>query len=258
MNTKSVHCTNCGQPSTGRYCSHCGTAIGFTCPSCGTQAEPGMRVCSQCGTPLTARPASRQWSLQSIAPWVAVVFASVALAVAVVSLINRGSGMAAPGQFPLPSTSATPEPGQSVDLASMSPHEAANRLFNRVMAASENGDTGEALRFVPMALKAYEKLEPLDNDALYHVTLIHITAGDIDSARVTLDRLRQSVPNHLLGFMLEYRMAGQSGDKATSERAGKAFLAAYDAEIAVDRTEYQDHRSSIDSFHKQALASVAE
>ena len=154
-------------------------------------------------------------------------------------------------------TSTAPAPGQPVDLASMSPREAANRLFNRVMAASENGNTEEALRFVPMALQAYDRLETLDNDARYHVALIHMTAGDIKSARVQLDKLRQSVPNHLLGIMLEHQIAERSGNKTTAARAYKEFLAAYDAEIAKGREEYQDHRGNIERFREAAQASVA-
>ena len=76
----------------------------------------------------------------------------------------------------------------------MSPRQAADRLFNRVMAASENGDTAEALQFAPMALQAYDNLGTLDNDARYHVALLHLTAGDIKSARVQIDLLRQVRP----------------------------------------------------------------
>ena len=82
----------------------------------------------------------------------------------------------------------------------MTPREAADRLFNRIMTAAERGDAQEALRFAPMALQAYERLGPLDNDARYHVGLITATTGDIESARAHIDMLRQSVPDHLLGI----------------------------------------------------------
>jgi len=139
----------------------------------------------------------------------------------------------------------------------MSPRQAADRLFNRVMAASENGDTAEALRFAPMALQAYDNLGTLDNDARYHVALLHLTAGDIKSARVQVGLLRKSVPNHLLGFMLEHQIAERSGKKESAARAYKAFLAAYDAEIAVEREEYQDHLNTIERFRNAAQTSVA-
>jgi predicted Zn-dependent protease len=144
-----------------------------------------------------------------------------------------------------------------MDLASLSPRDAADRLFNRVMAASENGNTEEALRFAPMALEAYDRIGPLDNDARYHVALIHLVAGDVKSARVQLEELKRSAPNHLLGLMLEQQIAVQSGDKAGAARAYKNFLAAYDAEMATARVEYQEHRGGIERFREAAQASAA-
>lgn len=139
----------------------------------------------------------------------------------------------------------------------MTRRQAADQLFNRIMAASERGDAEEALRFVPMALQAYDRLGTLDNDARYHVALINMTAGNIESTRVHLDKLRQSVPDHLLGIMLEHQIAERSGNQDSAARTYKAFLAAYDAEIAVGRAEYQDHRSGIERFRKAAEASMA-
>ena len=108
-----------------------------------------------------------------------------------------------------------------------------------------------------MALQAYNNLGALDNDARYHVALLHLTAGDIKSARVQVELLRKSVPNHLLGFMLEHQIAERSGKKDSAAQSFKAFLAAYDAEIATQRAEYQDHLKTIERFHKAAQTSVA-
>ena len=257
MNAKSVQCPSCGKHAAGNFCSNCGSPIVSVCPSCDTEVKPGTLVCHECGTSLTAQVAPKQWNAQTIAPWAALGIATVALFVALVSWFGRGDGAAAPAPFSLPMTSTVPAPDQPVDLASMSPREAADRLFNRVMVASESGNTGEALKFAPMALQAYDSLGTLDNDARYHVALIHMTAGDIKSARMQLDKLRQSVPNHLIGFMLEHQIAERNGNKDSAARAYKDFLAAYDAEIAKGRAEYQDHRSSIDRFREAAKASMA-
>jgi hypothetical protein len=124
---------------------------------------------------------------------------------------------------------------QPPDLSTMAPREAADRLFNRIMTAAEGGDSQAALRFVPMALKAYERLAPLDNDARYHVGLIHATAGDLDGTRADIAMLRQSVPDHLLAIMLEHTIAKQLGDQDAAAHAYKTFLAAYDAEIVTGR-----------------------
>ncbi|MBS1246576.1 MAG: hypothetical protein H6R47_775 [Proteobacteria bacterium] len=257
MNAKSVQCPNCGQSAAGKFCSHCGTPIVSACPSCGATVKPGSRACQQCGTSLTSPVAPAPRNAQTIAPWAALGIATIALIVALVALFSRDKGAVAPDPLFPPLSSTVPVPGQLPDLASMSPRQAADRLFNRVMAASENGDTAEALRFAPMALQAYDNLGTLDNDARYHVALLHLTTGDIKGARAQIDLLRKSAPKHLLGFMLEHQIAERSGNKDSAARAYKAFLAAYDAEIAMGREEYQDHMNTIERFHKTAQTSVA-
>jgi Double zinc ribbon len=252
MNAKSVRCPGCGRPATGRYCSHCGTAV--ACPSCGTKIEPDARACHACGALLTLAP--RQSTAQIIVPWIAIGIATMALVVAGVSFVERGNRAQAPMAFSSPQP--TNMPASSVDLSSMTPRQAADRLYNRIMTASERGDTEEAMRFVPMALSAYELLGTLDNDARYHVALIHLTAGDIQGARTQIDSIRQSVPDHLLAIMVERDIAERSGDQNGVAKAYKKFLAAYDEEIAAERPEYQDHWSAIERFRKAAQASVAE
>lgn len=256
MNAKSIQCPSCGKPAAGNFCSHCGAPVVSVCPSCDTEVKPGSRVCHECGESFTAQVAPKQWNAQTIAPWVAIGIATIALAVALMSWFARSKGAEAPASLSPLMTSTVPASGQPVDLASMSPREAADRLFNRVMIANESGNTEEALKFAPMALQAYDRVGTLDNDARYHVALIHMAAGDIKSARVQLDKLRQSVPNHLLGFMLEHQIAERNGNKDSAARAYKAFLAAYDAEIAKGREEYQDHLGSIERFRKAAQASM--
>jgi hypothetical protein len=256
MNTKSVQCPSCGKSAAGNFCSNCGAPIVSVCPSCDTEVKPGSRVCQECGESLVPA-APKQWSAQTIAPWIAMGIATIALLVALMSWFGRGSGVVEQMPSSLPMSSTAPAPGQSVDLASMSPREAANRLFNRVMIANESGNTAEALKFAPMALQAYDNLGTLDNDARYHVALIRMTTGDIDGVRVQIEMLRKSVPNHLLAFTLEQQIAERSGNKDSVARAYKGFLAAYDAEIAKGREEYQDHLGSIDRFRKAAQAGVA-
>jgi predicted Zn-dependent protease len=161
-----------------------------------------------------------------------------------------------PMQRPL--GAALPDTGGPPDLSSMTPREAADRLFNRVMTAREQGNSEEALRFAPMALQAYERVGTLDNDARYHLALIHMTQGDTKGARVQIDKLRQSVPRHLLALMLEHELAERSGNKEKAAGVNKAFLAAYDAEIAAGRPEYEDHRGTIDRFRQAAQAGTTE
>ena len=228
-----------------------------SCPSCGTEVKPGSRACHECGASFTAQVPAVQWIAQTILPWVAIGVSMIALIVAVVALFDQGSGGAAQAPTSPAMTSTAPAPAQAVDLANMSPRQAADRLFNRVMTASENGNSEEALRFAPMALQAYDNVGELDNDARYHVALLHLTTDDIKSARGQIDKLRQSAPNHLLGIMLEHQIAVRSGKKDSATRAYKAFLAAYDAEIATGRVEYQEHRGGLERFRTAAQASLA-
>jgi tetratricopeptide (TPR) repeat protein len=235
MNAKSNECPNCGKPAAGKFCSHCGTA-------------------------LTAETAPKRWSTQTVVPWAALGIAILALVVALEAWLDRGGQAPAVAPPPVAALfdSAPGAPGAPPDLSKMTPREAADRLFNRVMAASERGDTAEAEQFRPMALQAYEALGSLDDDARYHLGLIDLTAGDIKGARAQLDKIQQSAPNHLLGIMLARDIAKRSGDKVGVTRAYKGFLAVYDSEIAAGREEYQHHWGSIERFRAEAQASTTE
>ncbi len=224
MNSSTVQCPNCGQQTAGRFCSNCGAS-------------------------LTAQVAPARTSAKTIVPWVAVGVAVGALVVVLSTFVGRDNP-------PSPFLSAGSTLSRPPDLSKMTPREAADRLFNRIMTAAERGDTEEALRFAPMALQAYEALGPLDNDARYHVGLVHATAGDIKSARAYVAMLRQSVPDHLLGIMLEHTIAKQRGDQDRALHAYNTFLAAYESEIAMGRAEYGDHQSGIDSFRRAAKTRI--
>jgi len=134
----------------------------------------------------------------------------------------------------------------------MTPREAADRLFNRVMMASEQGNQAEALSFVPMAVQAYASLPALDRDAHYHLGLIHGVAGDRADLDQQIAALRQGAPNHLLALVLEHDAAERSGDQAAVSRLRAAFDAAYAAEIAMARPEYEAHGNTIERFRAAA------
>lgn len=197
-------------------------------------------------------------SVQSIVPWVALAISVVALVFSLLAWLDRNNVAPQQSQAPFSQPLSAPfsSTGQPPDLSTMSPREAADRLFNRVMAASENGNTEEALRFAPMALQSYGQLGSLDNDARYHVALIHLTLRDTKSARGQVQELKKTSPNHLLALMLEHQIAEQGGDKAAAARAAKTFLGAYDAEVLTARPEYQDHGRSIDRFREAAQAAT--
>jgi hypothetical protein len=151
--------------------------------------------------------------------------------------------VAPPAPVFVPPNSNTPP-----DLSKMTPREAADRLFNRIMRTSEQGKTDEALRFVPMAVQAYGGLPVLDDDARYHLGLIHGIAGDRENGLRHIAALKQAAPNHLLALMLEHAIAEKSGDRAADSKIVAAFAAAYVAEMATGRPEYMAHRNTIDQF----------
>lgn len=171
---------------------------------------------------------------------------AVAGTLAGIIYIASENNVAAP---PTPATNNSPaSSGQPVDLSSMTSREAADRLFNRVMMAEEQGNTEEVLQFAPKAIQAYDLVGNLDADAHYHIGLVHAAVGDFDMVRKQVGILKQFSPGHLLGLILEHGAAEQSGDGDAAAKASAAFAAAYASEIKAGRPEYEAHRNSIEKF----------
>lgn len=230
------------QSSAARYCESCGAAL-----------APKAKFCHRCGAPLGAAPAvvrkrSRRNSILVYAIAVVSVVGTT-LAAAIFTTLHFGA-QAPPAPDNRASTTAS-----TVDLSTMTPRQAADRLFNRVMSASERGDAEEAGRFAPMAIAAYERVATLDADARYHLGLLNLVLGDLDGTREQIDILKQMAPRHLLAVVLEHDIATQTGDAAAAARSAAAFLAAYDEEMAAaPRPEYEAHRTSIDRLRAAAVA----
>lgn len=238
-------CPACGAPASGRYCNNCGAQLGAVpCPGCGTPREAGTRFCPNCGRPAgpaagaTAPTPARTPSVPWIVAGVAGVIAVAALAWAIGS--DGGAGDSSAGS----AASAASPP----DITSLSPRERFDRLFNRVMAAAENGDSGEVRRFLPMARMAYEQLPALDPDARYHMAMLHLQGGEAAAALAQADTIDRTAPKHLFAPLIREAEAVQRGDAAAAAAARQAFLAAYDAEIALERPEYGDHRGALERF----------
>ena len=217
-------------------------AKGPACPSCGAATLSEARFCHDCGASLEGGPNGGKWSAGRLAGWGAV---AGLIAVAVFAVVTFSEREGAP---PTWATPPTPMFNTLPDLSRMTPREAADRLFNRIMMASEQGNRAEAQRFVPMAVQAYGALPALDRDARYHLALIHGVADDRANAGQQIAALRQGAPNHLLALMLEHETAVRSGDRAAVSRVLAAFAAAYDTEIATGRPEYEAHRNTIERF----------
>lgn len=215
----------------------------LTCPSCNGPVTPNANFCPSCGKALGDGGASL-----SRDPVTLTIYGIIGLCVvgALVGIFFfSGPSPVTPAQAPAPMAS----PGApAVDLSSMSPREAADRLFNRIMMADEQGNKEEVMRFLPMALQAYDRVEFLDADAHFHLGLMYAAAGDYAAVRKEINILKQYTPNHLLAMLLEHKVAVAEGDSKTAAAIEKEFKAAYPAEIATNRPEYEAHLNSIEGF----------
>ncbi len=249
MQGKATKCPSCGHQTSGKFCNNCGAPLAqVRCSKCQATLSPGVRFCHACGTPLAAKPSGSGDKL----PW--IIAGSLAVIIVVVIGVQMGGGGSPP-----PAGSGVPASQQPAsDLSDMPPREQADRLFNRVMAAHERGDSGEVGFFKPMAVQAYAMLGGLDHDARYHVGLMHAVTGDPASARIQLDSLAQEAPNHLLASMLRATLSQLDGNDQELRRAYRAFLDAHDAEMASAKQEYMDHQGAIQAFREQAQRALAD
>lgn len=239
------------------------SSSGSDCPSCNATLIAGAKFCHQCGAPAGV-PADAQavgqernrqqpgWKIISLVV-VGVAVWSTALMFVVPKFFAEKSPVKS---NPHVGARMPSEPSaQSVDLSTMTPREAADRLFNRVMAADEQGDTGQIMQFGPMALEAYKLVGLLDADARYHIGLISLSLGDLDNAREQIKNLESEAPDHLLALTLSFKVAGKAGDARAASIARSRFAAAYDAEIKGGRPEYEAHSVTIETFRASTMPS---
>jgi hypothetical protein len=103
-----------------------------------------------------------------------------------------------------------------------------------------------------MALGAYQMLDSVDADAQYHAALIRAHTGEVEAARALGDSILSRTPGHLLGYVVLGTAARWRKDDKALQRAYRAFLAGYDAEMKAKRPEYAEHRFSIEEFRRAA------
>lgn len=158
-----------------------------------------------------------------------------------------GGGTAADDGAPMAGSSGL---GTAPDISSMSPQEAASRLFDRVMRYSSEGKADSAALFAPMAIMAYERVGPLDAHARYDIGTISVTVGDATAAAAQADTILKQHPNHLLGLILAAKAADAAGNRAAATRFRSRLTAAAPAERAKNIPEYADHQRDIDDALK--------
>jgi hypothetical protein len=126
----------------------------------------------------------------------------------------------------------------------------ADQLFNRAMTAHETGQAQQAATLLPEAITAYQRLEPLDADGLFHLAVLQLAAGNDGRARATSDRILTTAPNHLLGLAAAAQASEQS---APNEARGlwQRYLDAYDEQQG-RAPEYGHHQRMFPLLSKQA------
>jgi mono/diheme cytochrome c family protein len=215
-------------------------------------SPPQAMFCHRCGAALNERSATAfaKSKRLRVLILVAAVFGVVAATLMAVLVIDAEQSTSPPSvrsTAPAAQTAA-PQPAAAVDLSTMTPRTAADRLFNRVMTAGERGDSDEVARFAPMAVQAYRRVANLDADARYHLGLLYLQLNDLAATRGQIEKLRQQKPRHLLAFVLAHEAAKRADEPAAAMQVRTEFAAAYKAEIARLRPEYEAHRVSIEQL----------
>ena len=108
-----------------------------------------------------------------------------------------------------------------------------------------------------MALTAYQMLAPLNADQRYDMGRIGEVAGAIPLAKAQADSILRENPNHLLGLILEARLATLAGDTIQLRGYERRLITAEKSEALKKREEYLRHQDDITNALQQAKKSVA-
>ena len=248
-------CPKCGKDAQGNFCQECGAkVVNRFCNQCGAQVRSAAKYCNQCGSHISV---SEHKAAASAAlggknlPWWITGAAMFTLIVIV------GSQMVQRGGPSIPETTQSvgnPQPGSPPDLSTMTPVEAADRLFNRVMTAVSAGDSTEAQQFMPMAIGAYERARPLNSDGLFHLSMLQRTAMQPEAALATAEEILELNSDHLLGLSAAANAAIELGRSDMAATYYERVLEVYESQIELDVPEYIDHSPITDQLRAEANA----
>ncbi len=263
----STTCAACGATGSGNFCSHCGSSLGTRyCRQCGAELSGRARFCHRCGAAREGSPAVGAAAEPTPAPrrsertaWiVAGALTAVLIGVMILKISGGAPTPVAPNmantgaQSAAPFVGGAPSPGGAPDISRMSPRERFDRLFNRVMAAAERGDTATVVQFTPMALGAYSQLDAVDADAQYHAGELMTLVGESAGAAALADSILADQPGHLFGYILRGKVARAQGNTTALRQAHREFLQHYAAEIKSNRREYLEHKPVVEAFDQEA------
>ena len=243
---KATRCTDCGKAATGNFCQECGAQLGGNfCNQCGEKLTPSASFCNQCGGSVGG-PGRRKAAAaaavggDNLPWWIAGVAMFVVIIVVGVNAVQPGVTIP-PAAPPVGAPVGGNGTGTPPDLSSMSPREAADRLFNRVMTAESSGDMGQAQQFMPMALAAYERARPLDQDGLYHLAVLNRVAMNLEESLANAAEDLTENSDHLLALAAAAQAAIELGRPDEAEAYYRHLVEVYDVEMASQKPEYLDH-----------------
>ncbi|HCT55659.1 MAG TPA: hypothetical protein DGD08_00450 [Gemmatimonas aurantiaca] len=244
---------------------------GGFCAACGAALSAGARFCHRCGTPAGegagptraghSAPAPASGSAASVLPW-GVAFVALLALVAMFAGRNfgaaKGSGIdgssnslptqAIDGQAMGQAGAGGPAPS----IGDLSPSERANRLYQRMMTYVQDGKVDSVAFFAPMAMASHEMLESPTPDERYHHGRIAEVTGNAAVARAQADTILKASPDDLLGLLLAARGARMDNDTKSAAGFDKRLLDALQAQLAIERPDYQLHRAEIDRAVEEA------
>ncbi len=125
------------------------------------------------------------------------------------------------------------------------------------MILASQGKTDSVQFFAPMAVQAYLLLQPLNADQRYDLGRIGEVVGALPLAKAQADSILRENPNHLLGLILEARLATLAGDSTQLHGYERRLIAAEKSETAKKREEYLRHQDDITNALQQARKSLA-
>ena len=240
-------CPKCGKSASGHFCQECGAQISVT-----------AKYCNQCGNRILVSEhraaAAATLGGKNLPWWIAGAAMLALIATLGIQMMQRGGPSIPPASPVTNQSGGGAMTGSPPDLSTMTPVEAANRLFNRVMTAVAAGDSTEAQQFMPMAIGAYERARPLDHDGLFHLSMLQRTAMQLEAALGTAEEILEDNPNHLLGLSAAARAAVELGLGDIAAAYYEHVLEVYESQIEQDIPEYMDHAPITDSLKTEAEA----
>jgi len=230
------------------------------CHACGAPVTGAGRFCTTCGVDLVAPPAAAAAETPSPRDgsgarlgWVVAAFLLVAIILVVVfPILNQSVAPPADTAAAPAGTAAPLGPAPNVDLSTMTPREAAERLFNRVMTAVAAGNDTEARNFAPMAVAAYELAEPLDVSGSFDLSLLKAVNLDYQGALDTAEQALTQTPDHLFLLSAAGAAAAAMEDRERAELHYSRLLEIYDEQVALQLPEYVERPGLLPEMRREA------